>query len=111
MKSLVAASLLLGSSMVVAECTRPDVPTIPKGSEADLAAMVEGQKAVKTYVAASEAYLDCLNKEGAEMANTDTDEQKQARIDEHNSSVDSMEAIAASFNDEIREYKAKNPSD
>ena len=42
--------------------------------------------------------------------NVSRDEQARrllARIEEHNSAVDDMEAVAGQFNEEIREYKAK----
>ncbi len=109
MKSLFAFLALLLTTQAYAECVRPEAPVIPDGSTADLATMVEGQKAVKAYVADSEAYLDCLNKEGEASMETESDEEKMARIEEHNSSVDSMEAVANEFNEEIREYKEQNP--
>jgi hypothetical protein len=108
MKTLLAMLLLSASSQVFSECSRPQPPVIPDGGEADLAAMVEGQKGVKAFVAVSEEYLKCLTVEGEAAAETENEEQKSARIDEYNSSVDAQEAIASKFNAEIREYKENN---
>lgn len=108
MKTFLVVLLLSASGQVFSECSRPQPPAIPDGAEADLAAMVEGQKEVKAYVAASEEYLECLTGEGEAVAETETEEQKSARIDEYNSSVDAQEAIAGEFNIEIREYKENN---
>jgi hypothetical protein len=105
MKTFLAMLLLSASSQAFSECSRPLPPAIPDGAEADLAAMVEGQKGVKAFVAASEEYLKCLTAEGEAAAETETEEQTSARIDEYNSSVDAQEAIAGEFNAEIREYK------
>ena len=45
MKLLLSAALLLVSSLAFAECTQPPAPELPDGSTAELADMVEGQKA------------------------------------------------------------------
>jgi hypothetical protein len=106
MKLILSLILLTASSLVAAECTRPEAPELPDGETSDLAAMVEGQKAVKTYVTETEAYLDCLTAEG-EAAVEEAPEVSMARIADHNKAVDDMEAVANDFNEEIREYKAK----
>ena len=106
MKFFLSLILLMSSSLVAAECTRPEAPELPDGETSDLAAMVEGQKSVKTYMASTEAYRDCLTAEG-DAAVGEPPEASMARIDEHNKAVDDMDAITTEFNDEIREYKDK----
>ncbi len=106
MKFFLSLILLMSWSLVAAECMRPEAPELPDGETSDLAAMVEGQKSVKTYVASTEAYLDCLTAEG-DAAVEEPSEASMARIDEHNKAVDDMDAIANEFNEEIREYKGK----
>ena len=110
MKSLFATLLLLTSSLVSAECTQPALPEIPDGLEANLATMVEGQQAVKTFMAESDTYLDCLYTaaEAAAETDTDTEEQVEARNQKHDSWVDEMELVAEEFNLELRSYKQKN---
>ncbi|MEE4191037.1 MAG: hypothetical protein V2I66_05635 [Halieaceae bacterium] len=108
MKLITGLFFLLATQVAMAECSRPAAPQLPDGSSSDLEAMVEGQKAVKAYVAETEAYLDCLNEESAAAADEETPEQQLARIELHNEVVDDMEAVAAAFNEEIREYKAKS---
>ena len=107
MKFVLIAVLSMGSSLTFAECSRPEAPDLPDGEVAEMAAMVEGQKAVKVYVAASEVFLDCLTAEGEAAAEEEPAEAKTARIEAHNAVVDDMEAVAGEFNEEIREYKAK----
>ena len=106
MKLVITALLLAFSSLALAECDRPAAPELPDGEVSDLAAMVEGQKAVKTYVTGTEAYLECMSAEN-ESAEEMTPEEQAERVNAHNAAVDEMEAVAAQFNEEIREYKAK----
>lgn len=111
MKTLFAIFFLLGAQSVMAECTRPEAPTLPDGEVSDLQTMVAGQSEVKAYVAATEAYLDCLGAEGEAAVEEETEEAKLARIEQHNAAVDEMEAVANTFNEEIREYQAKPKPD
>ena len=108
MKLFASLILVFFTQLAFAECSKPTAPTLPDGSTSDLETMVEGQKAVKAYVAETEAYLACLTEEGEAAAETETTEQQLARVEMHNKAVDEMEAIAGEFNEEIREYKSKS---
>ena len=107
MKLIVGLYVLLAANLAIAECSQPSAPALPDGATSDLETMVAGQQAVKAYVAETEAYLDCLTAEGEAAAEEETPEEQLARIEQHNKAVDEMEAVAAEFNEEIREYKAK----
>ena len=107
MKLIATLALLLAANFAMAECSRPTAPELPDGAVSDLETMVAGQKAVKAYVAQTEAYLDCLTAEGEAAMEEETPEEQLARIELHNSAVDEMEAVAAAFNAEIAEYKAQ----
>jgi hypothetical protein len=101
------AFIMMAANFAVAECSRPTAPELPDGAVSDLETMVAGQKAVKAYVAETEAFLDCLTAEGEAAVEEETPEEQLARIERHNSAVDEMEAVAEAFNEEIREYKAQ----
>jgi len=93
------------AAQLVTDCMAPDVPTVPQGAQADLNEMMAGQKKVKEFVAAGNAYLKCLakvidNKERAV-------EQRNAAVDEHNRMVGAMEQIAAAFNEQIKIFKTR----
>jgi hypothetical protein len=105
MKLILSLALLMAADQVSAQCNQPAPPQLPDGGSSDLETMVEGQKAVKAFVADTEAYLDCLNAESAAAAEQESPEQQLARIELHNKAVDDMEAVANAFNEEIREYK------
>jgi hypothetical protein len=55
-------------------------------------------------VAGTDAYLDCLAADAAEAGGKADPDAELARIDLHNAAVDEMDAVAARFNEEIREY-------
>jgi hypothetical protein len=107
MKFVLTTALLLTSSLSIAECSRPTAPELPDGATADMPAMVDGQKAVKAYVAGTEAYLDCLVAETPEAGGVADPDAEIERVDKHNAAVDEMDAVADKFNEEIREYKAR----
>lgn len=108
MKLILSLVFLFSSHLVFAECSRPAAPDLPDGATSDLETMVEGQKAVKTYVTDTEAYLGCITAESEAAAETETPEQQLERVEHHNEVVDEMEALASRFNEEIREFKAKS---
>lgn len=91
-----------------AACTLPNEVSVPDGSQASMEEMLAAQKAVKSYMAEMEDYLKCLDDESASMGDTETDEQRNAHVAQHNSAVDAMERVANSFNEQIRAYKALN---
>lgn len=79
--------------------------------------MLEGQRGVKTYVAAMEVYLECIvEEEKAALAAIEDlqPEDEQQRADamnkKYNAAVDEMERIAAQFNAEVQAYRAKDSS-
>jgi hypothetical protein len=105
------AALLLGSVSfsAFAACENPTMVEVPDGAEVDMEALLEAQEGVKTYMAAMEVYLACLN-EDIEAAGEDAaDQYKALMVTRHNSAVTEMETIAASFNDQVQAYRAANP--
>ena len=108
MKLMLSLIILFSSHFALAECSRPAAPELPDGATSDLETMVEGQKAVKTYVTDTEAYLGCITAESEAAAETETPEQQLERVEHYNAVVDEMEALASRFNEEIREYKANS---
>ncbi|MCW8128077.1 hypothetical protein [Microbulbifer halophilus] len=119
---LIAATAFLIASTAFAECDKPQPPEIPDGNKASKEAMVQGQQAVKQYMEEGDQYLKCLEQENqAAMAaakesgvEPESEEAKQlqakveARLEEHNTAVDSMHEIGDQFNQEVRNFKAAN---
>lgn len=93
------------AAQLVEGCAPPELPAVPDGATATLEEMVSGQTAVKAFVGAGEIYLACL-------AKIIDDEERSAKdrnvaISEHNRMVTAMEQSAASFNSQIKAFKAR----
>jgi hypothetical protein len=104
--SIAAAAALLAMPGMAA-CPYPDDVSIPDGSTASEAEMLDGQKMVKAYMAEMEDYLECLDEESAALGENETEDQQAMHVKRHNAAVDAMEKVAASFNEQIRSYKAR----
>ena len=99
---------------VALACDYPERISIPKGKSATKEEMVTGQRGVKKFMADMEIYLACIEEEDEKnrAGITKPDPIVEAQRDEmlvkkHNAAVDDMEKVAASFNEEVRTYKAQ----
>jgi hypothetical protein len=124
MKALSALAIVaaLSAGPVYAECSYPPAPEkIPDGNTATRDEMLAGQQAVKNYDKAINAYLACIKLERddavSKIGDKPTPEQKKAiedmdrvEVQKHNAAVDQLQSVAERFNEQVRVYKAKNPS-
>lgn len=108
-KVALALFALLGLAQLPAQaaCNYPADVSIPDGKTATEEQMIGGQKVVKDYMAAMEAYQDCLDQEEKALGAAVTDEQKAMRVKRYNAAVDTMESVANRFNEQLHAYKAK----
>jgi len=104
---LVAVAAVLFATSGMAACPYPDDVSIPDGSTASEAEMLDGQKTVKAYMAEMEEYLECLDAESVALGENETEDQQAMHVKRHNAAVEAMEKVAASFNEQIRSYKAR----
>ena len=109
-----AVALLLASPLALA-CDYPNRVDIPNGNTATQDDMLASQKAVKSYMAEMEAYLECIEAEETEvrvglgeMSDEDVSNRENAFNKKYNAAVAEMETVAARFNEEVRAYKAKS---
>lgn len=90
-----------------AACEYPADVMLPDGAKATEAEMNAGSTVVKKYIADMDAYMACLDAEYAALpVEQQTPENNTLRVKKYNAAVDSEEAIAARFNEQIRAYKA-----
>ena len=96
-------------------CDYPKKAEVPDGATASKEEMLAGQTSVKTYMAAMETYLACIEKDEKDTLATLTDitEEEKATRDaaltkKYNAAVAEMELIAAQFNEQVRAYKAQS---
>ncbi len=92
-------------AQLVTDCTAPELPGLPDGTQAGLDEMMASQKKIKEFVAAGEIYLKCLTKV---IDNKDRPiEERNAAVSEHNRMVGAMEQEAAAFNEQIKKFKTR----
>jgi len=96
-----------------AACDYPEKGTLPDGATATEAEMIEGQKAVKKFMADMDVYLECLDTEKTEAAVEGEDPEITAQreaitVKRHNAGVDELERLAADFNEQVRAYKNRD---
>ena len=111
--SLIAA--LVAISPAALGCDYPQRASIPNGATASKEEMLEGQRAMKAYMAAMDEYLACIDREEKETLATMTDITDEERLNreaaltkKHNAAVEEMELLAARFNEAVRDYKAQS---
>jgi len=99
---------------VALSCDYPEHVTIPNGGSATKDEMVVGQRDVKKFMSDMEEYLACIEEEdkldraGIEEPDPIVDAQRdEMLIKKHNAAVEDMEKVAAQFNEEVRDYKAR----
>ena len=119
-KVIATLALVFGSAVSTAECTMPEIPSLPAGDSASMEQMIAGQTAVKTFQAANIDYMSCveevMNDASAlvEDASGDAKTTAQASFEKaqttYNSAVSVEEDVAGKFNAAIRAYKDANPS-
>lgn len=115
----VALTALCFALSAAADCTYPKAPgSIPNGDKATEAEMVQGMNDLKKYDADVNAYLACLDMETAtritEAGPDATPEQvnqiKAIQGKKHNAAVDELQAHAAEFNKQVRNFKQRKKS-
>jgi hypothetical protein len=82
-------------------------PEIPNGATATEPEMLTAQSAIKTYIEHSNAFMECLAEEGQAAGEADTPEAMAERDAMHNAAVDAQQALADSFNAQIKAWKAQ----
>lgn len=111
---LSSAALICSAPLAVA-CDYPHRADVPDGNTATKEQMLDGQRGVKAYMEAMEAYLSCIESaEQQTVAGTDQLDEtaKQQRIEmfnkKYNAAVEEMNLVAAEFNVQVRAYKDRD---
>ena len=104
------AVLAAGYGFAAAACENPKVVSVPDGKTATMEQLLAAQSEVKSYMAAMQTYLDCLNQELDAQGEEAPAEFKRLMITRHDTGVAEMEGVAAAFNEQVKAYKAANPA-
>jgi hypothetical protein len=106
MKRMVLAAVLAYAACLPAhaDCVLPPAPSkIPDASSASEQEMVTAMQTLKEYNGDVDTYTKCLEFEAKQNRLSRTDEEKM-----HNTAVETLQKIAAKFNEQVRAFKAKS---
>ncbi|HEY7962638.1 MAG TPA: hypothetical protein VID49_00835 [Steroidobacteraceae bacterium] len=119
MKALLAMAFTAGLALVgpaYADCPYPPAPDkLPDGATATLEDMLAGQKAVKAYQTAIDAYVACIDKEldaaitkgGDQLKPAQKADMQHVEAQKHNAAIDQVQAVADRFNEQVKVFKAR----
>lgn len=93
-------------AFAAAACETPSLITIPDGATSTKDQLLAAQAQVKSYMAAMQQYLSCVDDEMAAKGDDATAVYKKLMIDRHNTAVSEMESVAGAFNDQVKAFKA-----
>jgi hypothetical protein len=112
MRALTFSCLAIVSScaFAAAACDNPSIPKIPEGKSATMDQLLAAQGEVKAYMAAMETFLSCIDAEAASKGDDAPADYKTLMVTRHNTAVTEMETLAASFNEQVKAFKAANPA-
>ena len=91
----------------VGHCKFPTPPSLADGASATEEEMATTGSAVREFVSAMQASLDCLDKVQIDLGKDITAEQEAALTALYNNGVDQMQALAGAYNEQIRAYKER----
>lgn len=102
---LLAAVLACASSLpAYADCVLPPAPSkIPNGSSASEQEMLTAMQTLKEYNGDVDTYTKCLEFEAKQNRLSHTDEERM-----HNTAVETLQKVAAKFNEQVRTFKSKS---
>ena len=104
-------TLLAGCGAFAASaCENPTMVTIPDGKTSTMDQLLAAQGQVKSYMAAMQDYLACIDKEMDAKGEDATADYKSLMVNRHNTAVSEMESVAGAFNEQVQAYKAANPA-
>ncbi|MEH6551110.1 MAG: hypothetical protein V7711_00775 [Pseudomonadales bacterium] len=105
-----AASIVLSAGAYAQDCVDTEPPAeLADGATATIEELGATQAEVKAYMAASNVFLECLEKQqsAAIESGTETEETMAVRNEQYNAEVDQQTAIAADWKEQVGEYKAR----
>jgi hypothetical protein len=108
--SCLTATIACGYGFVAAACENPAAVGIPDGATATREQMLAAQAEVRAYQAAMNEFLACIDSEADAQGEKAPDEFKSLMVERHNAAVAEMEGVAAAFNEQIRAFRAANPT-
>ncbi len=105
--TLEGAKVLITTLPGIENCQAPEeTPVIPDGKTATEAELTAAIEAFKAFMAASEAYRNCLDGTAQALGDSMTEQLNQAVTMVYNANADEVESLGAKVNEQIRAYNA-----
>jgi len=92
-------------ALLAAACLIDPPPVLPDGATASLEEMLEAQVGVRSFLSQSEDSIDCLDERSRDR--DISDDQRALLIRAHNDTVDVMEEVAGTFNEQIAIFRER----
>jgi hypothetical protein len=108
--SCLVAAVALGLGSAALACEQPAAVSVPDGKTATRDEMIAGQAKVREYQAGMDTFLACIDGELEAQGPQAPDEYKSLMVSRHNAAVAEMEGVAAAFNEQLRAFRAANPT-
>ncbi len=93
-----------------AACEHPPAVAVPDGKASTMEQMLAAQQQVKAYQTAMNEFLACIDSELEAEGEQAPEDFKSLMFSRHDAAVAEMEGVAAAFNEQVRAYKAANPT-
>jgi len=110
LSSCVLTAVASGYCFAAAACEAPAPVAMPDGSKSTRDQMLAAQAQVKAYQASMNEFIACIDSELDAQGEKAPDEFKSLMVSRHNAAVAEMEGVAASFNEQLRAFRAANPT-
>jgi hypothetical protein len=104
---LMLAGVAGAAELNISHCEFPQPPVVPNGETATEEEMGQAGVDVREYVGAVQSSLECLAMAERAVQDELTDEQQAQLVGLYNSGVDQMNEVADEYNEQVREYLAR----
>jgi hypothetical protein len=106
--TVLAIGLLVGGPALACEYPTDRVENMPNGTTATMDQMLEAQGEVRDYVAAMEAYIECVDVDIDTNRESYEEEQLRVMLQRRDAAVEQVREVAEEFNTQVRLYNEAN---
>ena len=106
--TLLAIGLLAGGQALACDYPTERVDNMPNGTTATMDQMIEAQGKVREYVAAMEAYIECMDADIDTNRQSYAEEQLRVMLQRRDAAVEEVRQVAEDFNTQVRLYNQAN---
>ncbi len=106
--TILAIGLLAGAHALACDYPTERVDRMPNGTTATMDEMLEAQVQVRDYVAAMEAYIECMDEDIDANREVYDEERLRVMLQRRDAAVEQVRETAEEFNTQVRLYNEAN---